>query len=539
MTVMYRKPNSARQLQILVALSGLSMLTGLSAHGSEMGESTSHDDVGKTTFFMAEKPGPHPIGLKVVEQYDYSRAFQPLVDDLGKPYRGETARPIQTLIWYPAQGTSSKPMTVGEYIDLSTTETSFGSPKWPAGPGEWWFDGWKSTRSDSMWAVRDAPPAPGRFPIVIYAPSFTSWSWENADLCEYIASYGYVVISSPGMGVRRESTHDVAGASAHAQDISFLIGYAHTLADADTSEVAVVGFSWGGLSNLFAASHDNRIKALVALDGSMRYFPGLVRQADVAPEKLTLPLLFFKGQTSIEDQAQHEATFNSAGPSVLNAWVHGDLIAVEMLGFFHPEFLSMSQRNEGLWQLDFPRWQEEADYGRKDGVTGYAWVTRYTREFLDAYLKHDVQALTYLKNKPSENGVPPHVMAVKFRGAVPMPASFDSFKVEVGRQGFDRAAQVYASIRKQNSEFKLDTSDLSSWGYALLIAGHLPEAIEIMKLNVQLFPSGDAFSGLGEAYMRSGEKKAAIESYKKALKKAPDNVVFKSRLNKLEGTRSP
>jgi predicted dienelactone hydrolase len=92
----------------------------------------------------------------------------------------------------------------------------------------------------------------GRFPIVVYAPSFSSWSWENADLCEFIASYGYVVISSPGMGVTRQSAHDVAGASAQAQDISFLIGYAHTLADADTSEVAVVGFSWGGLSNLFA-----------------------------------------------------------------------------------------------------------------------------------------------------------------------------------------------------------------------------------------------------------------------------------------------
>jgi dienelactone hydrolase len=115
-------------------------------------------------------------------------------------------------------------------------------------------------------------------------------------------------------GVTQESAHDVAGAGAQAQDISFLIGYAHTLADADRSEVAVVGKSWGGLSNLFAAAHDNRIKALVALDGSMRYFPGLVQQARVAPEEMTIPLLFFKGETSLESQAQLEATFNSAGP---------------------------------------------------------------------------------------------------------------------------------------------------------------------------------------------------------------------------------
>lgn len=470
-----------------------------------------------------------------------SRPLQPsLVDDLGRPYHGETARPLQTLIWYPAQHVSSKPMTVGQYIELSATETSFGNPKRPLGQFEWWFEGWNPARSDPMWSVRDAPLAPGRFPIVVYAPSFSSWPWENADLCEYIASYGYVVIASPGMGVRRESTHDVAGASAQAQDISFLIGYAHTLQDADTSEVAVVGMSWGGLSNLFAAARDSRIKALVDLDGSMRYFPGLVKQAgDVVPEKLTIPLLFFKGHSSLEDQAQLEARFNSAGPSVLNAWTHGDLISIEMLGFFHPEFLSMSQRNERLWQLDFPRWLKEADYGRADGIVGYAWVTRYTREFLDAYLKHDTEASTFLKNKPSENGVPAHVMAVGLRSAVPLPASFDSFKIEVGRRGFKDASEVYTSIQKQEPDFKLDTDALSAWTDALLVDGHGAEAIDIARLNVQLFPSGSAYSALGEAYAKSRQNDAAINSYKKALEASPDNVFFKQRLDMLESALSP
>jgi tetratricopeptide (TPR) repeat protein len=128
-------------------------------------------------------------------------------------------------------------------------------------------------------------------------------------------------------------------------------------------------------------------------------------------------------------------------------------------------------------------------------------------------------------------------MGVKFRDAAPMPASLDSFKVELGRQGFDRAAQVYASIQKREPDFKLDTNALISWGYALLVAGHLPESIAIMKLNAQLFPSGDAFVGLGEAYMMSGQMKAAIESYNKALEKTPDNVAFKQRLDVLEASR--
>jgi len=522
------------RVKLILAMLAWSMVTALAAHGAERPQEAD----GKATatrFYFAEKRGPHPVGLKVLEQYDYSRAFRPLVDDVGKPYQGETVRPIQTLIWYPAQASSSKPMTFGDYIDLSKTETSFGNPRPVVGGAAWWADGWNAARSDPTWAVRDAGVAPGRFPVVIYAPSFSSQSWENADLCEYLASYGYVVIAGPGMGVTRFANHDVASARAQAQDISYLIGYAHTLADADLSEVAVVGMSWGGLSNLFAAAYDNRIKALVALDGSMRYFPALVKQAgDVFPERMTIPLLFFKGQISLEDQAQHDAAFNSAGPSVLNAWTHGDLLSVEMLGFFHPEFLSASQRNERLWQLDYPRWQDEADYSRADGIVGYAWVARYTREFLDAYLKRDAEALSYLKKKPGENGVPLHVMAVKFSGAVPLPESFDSFKVQVGQQGFDHAADVYAAIQKKQPDFKLDADTLTSWTYGLIDGGHVMEAMEIAKFTVQMFPTGSAYSVQGEALWQSGQKDAAIDCYKKALAKDPENSFFKQRLEKLQ-----
>ena len=486
------------------------------------------------TFKLLEKPGPHTVGLKVVEQYDYSRTFHPLLDNLGKPYQGERARPLQTLIWYPAQSSASTPMTVGEYVALKATETSFGKPKLPTGLREWLTDGMKPAFADRMWAVRDAALAPGRFPVVIYAPSFSSASWENADLCEYLAGYGYVVIASPGMGVNRESTHDVAGTNAQARDISFLVGYAQTLPDTDMSRVAVVGFSWGGLSNLFAAVRDNRIDALVALDGSMRYFPGLVKQAgDVDPGKMTIPLLFFKGQTSLEDQARLDSIFNSDGPSVLNAWVHGDLISVQMLGLIHPEFSSMAHRNERLWQYEFAGLQE-ADYGRDDGMTGYACIARYTRAFLDAYLKQDAQALEYLKNTPAENGVPSHVLAVNVRSAKSMPASLDSFQTEIGQTGFDHAMEIYAKTQKQQPGFKLEPDALTSWAYDLLADGRFSEAVDIMRLAVQLDPSSRAYGSLGEMYRKSGQKQAAIDSYKTALEKDPANIMAKQELETLD-----
>ena len=488
-------------------------------------------------FQFAEKPGPHPVGLKVVEQYDYSRTYRRLTDDLGKPYQGERARPVQTLIWYPAEKSSGKPMTVGDYGDLMATETSFGKPKMTADAKEW-IDGMKPTLAMALWAIRDAPLAGGRYPVVIYAPSYSAMSWENADLCEYLASHGYVVIASPDMGEQtRDMTDDLAGIGAQARDISFLIGYAQKLPDADLSEVAVAGFSWGGISNLFAAARDNRIDALVALDGSMRYYAGLVKQAgDVHPEQMTIPLLFFaQGEITLEDQVRYFTNGSkSEGPNVLNAWTHGDLVTVHMLGLTHTEHSSIYQRNEKVWK-HFPEVQK-ADYEREDGVTGYAWIARYTLQFLNAYLKHDATAMAYLKKTPAENGVPRHFMTVKYREAKGVPVSFDGFRTELGRQGFDRAGDVYAAMRKEKSDFKLDEGAVNAWSQELIGDNHLPEAINLLKLNVEMYPdSSGAYESLGEAYARAGQKELAIGSYQKALEKDPGNEEAKKKLKELDG----
>src|SRR5687768_8038949 len=101
---------------------------------------------------------------------------------------------------------------------------------------------------------------------------------------------------------------------------------------------------------------------------------------------MTIPLLYFAAQYTLEDAARYLP--RNEGPNVLNAWKHGDLTLVHMLGLVHWEFSSMHQRNEEMWALYFPE-QQKADYGRVDGIEGYAWVARYALAFLDAYLKRD------------------------------------------------------------------------------------------------------------------------------------------------------
>src|SRR5215471_14376368 len=240
-------------------------------------------------FQFLQKPGPYPVGLKVVNQYDPSRKF-PAVHDPGETPARQESRPFQTLIWYPALHSSSKPMTVEDYVALADSEIHFDTPDPEHNK---WRGRLKSSFNTSLWAVRDAKPVEERFPVVIYAPSDSSIAWENSDLCEYLASHGYVVLASPSLGAStRDMTDDLAGIDTQALDISFLISYANSLPDADSSKIAVVSFSWGGISSLFAAARDPRIQFLAEMDGSMRYFPGLVASAgNIHPEQLKLPLL--------------------------------------------------------------------------------------------------------------------------------------------------------------------------------------------------------------------------------------------------------
>ena len=155
------------------------------------------------SFQFLQKPGPNPVGLKVVDQYDRSRAYPASSRNLSKSSVGHDARPLQTLIWYPSLRSAGKPMTVGEYTQLADTEIHFDAPHPEQNR---WRSLLKTSTEVPLWAVRDAMSAKGHYPVLIYAPSDSSVSWENADLCEYLASHGYVILASPSLSAAARNT---------------------------------------------------------------------------------------------------------------------------------------------------------------------------------------------------------------------------------------------------------------------------------------------------------------------------------------------
>ena len=258
----------------------------------------------QSLFTFSNQPGEHGVGVRFIKQYDGSRPFAKSRSFwTGGRSKDDRGRPIQTVIWYPA-AKGGQPVKWGDYLSLIGWETNFNLG---AREEKQLVDGWlemvtdgkrpdlvEAERSKPMWAVRGAAPKTGKFPVVIYAPSINNTAFENADLAEYLASHGYIVISSPTIGAdRRFIKWNLENAEMQAADIRFLIDYAATLPQADMSRVAAAGFSWGGFTNILAAAKDQRIKALVSMDGAVRYYNSLVAEAKYAvPENVKAPLLY-------------------------------------------------------------------------------------------------------------------------------------------------------------------------------------------------------------------------------------------------------
>lgn len=478
-----------------------------------------------SNFSFDVAPGPHGVGLRVVEQYDYARSYLGNYDLVtGKAVTVEKARPMQTVIWYPAQK-AGKRVTYGDY-----TRLNFGVEKFGLGQAD--IDaalaGWlKQQRVNNgpeqagaelvrpMWAVRDGKAAPGKFPVVIYAPSFGAGATENADLCEYLASHGYVVIASPSMGAHaRGMSGDLEGIETQAADIAFLIGYAHTLPQADTARVAVAGYSWGGISNVFAAARDSRIKALVNLDGSVRYWGELIEQAkNVVPARVAVPMLFLAQRPlSMEELAKRDKPL----VSFLNGMKYSDLYTVTLHPMEHFAFTSEALR--------FIATSNFSEYSAAEVSQAHGWMARYVLQFLNAYLLGQAPAKTFLANTPGQNGVPAHMVTAVTQLAQGPAPTLEMLAAEASKTGFADVEAVYAAMRKRDPKFALPEPVLNGWGYKLLSGGDGKGAIAVFKLVTALHPeSGNAYDSLAEAYEAGEDKAQAIHNYQRALELNPRN----------------
>ncbi len=78
-------------------------------------------------------------------------------------------------------------------------------------------------------------------------------------------------------------------------------------------------------------------------------------------------------------------------------------------------------------------------------------------------------------------------------------------------------------------------SELNTIGYRLLAMSKPADAIEVFKINVEIYPeSANVYDSLAEAYMNNGDKELAIRNYRKSLELNPDNPNAAAMIEKME-----
>ncbi len=85
-------------------------------------------------------------------------------------------------------------------------------------------------------------------------------------------------------------------------------------------------------------------------------------------------------------------------------------------------------------------------------------------------------------------------------------------------KGADAALAQYHALRGEEPADQAKPGDLNSFGYVLLRAEKIPEAIKVFNANVALYPKdANAYDSLAEAYMKAGKNDLAIANYRRSL----------------------
>ncbi len=479
-------------------------------------------------------PGEHAVGFQVMFRQDPSRPYKPKRDYQGNPIAGNRSRPIQINIWYPASSSSNATqVTFQDYLYLTSTEEtgSEATAQQKQSTIAAFKNRWVNQASDEniskalatkTMAWRDAAPSKTRFPLVLIAPSTgLSSPVGNAILSEYLASHGYVVASSPGVGLTaRQLSFDALGTITQMQDMQFIIANLRSFPAVDPDKLAMIGFSFGGLAGSLLAMYNGDVDAFVTLENAAANKFGysvLFQNPLYEPSRLRVPVLHFTSQ-EVND---------ATDDAFLRAIKYAPLTQIKLKGMTPVDFSSFSMITPMIPVPPSP--EREAPV---DNRIGYETICRYTAIFLDANVKKDPKAQASLKEKPE----PADRVLLEMRAGLKLPPSEEEFVKLLREKGLAAAAAIQQETRSKDPDYEIyDPITLVDIGRELSEQKKTKEAIELLTFNAEVYPDvWETYELMGTIYMNEGKKELAIEHFEKVLEYDPANQNAAEMLKKLK-----
>ena len=478
--------------------------------------------------------GKYKVGFRHYTTLDSTRTYSRVYDYTNQ----KVARPIPISIWYPSEQSigNKTPLKIINYFEILKEEE-----EWEYLPDEqllnWFYYTDTPANQNHLKELTKAYAgiefAKGKFPVIVYAPSFQASSIENFALCEYLASQGYIVISSPSRGTETRwfGNSNAKEMETQARDVEFLIKEGGKFQMADYNKIAVMGFSFGGLSNVIAQIRNKNIQAIVSLDGTERYQYALLNESPFFDsKKLNVPYLHM-AQKDIPEKVLKEDNLKAELNTEFELY---DSITKSKAYRF--KFQNLTHSYFSTLGVLFENRDKRQDKSDAEIMESYKWASIYTLNFLNAFLQNDDKALEFLENKPSENGVRNGLITHITKQPESVVFTFQDFNDVASSQHYQNLSQLYDSTVKKHPLFKIPEGNLNTLGLQLVFNPSTSKhGINVFLLATELYPNAaNLFDSLAEGYLFMGSKGKAIESFEKSLELNSQNQNAIDRLIQLK-----
>ncbi|MFK7813462.1 MAG: prolyl oligopeptidase family serine peptidase [Maribacter sp.] len=449
------------------------------------------------------------------------------------------SRPIPISIWYPAEikNGNSEQLTVLDYLEILKEEE-----EWENLPNEWlldWFPYlWNTPEnrahlSEKVHALSNSNFLEGKFPVVIYSPSNQGSSIENFALFELLASNGFVVISSPSRGTDTRwleggTTKDMETQS---RDVEFLLKEIHKYKSIDFNNIALMGFSFGGLANAITVMKNKQISALVSLDGTERYnYPVLEKSPFFDLERFNIPYIHFA-----QKEIPEEVLTSDKIPAELN-YKFQLYDSLKYSNSYSYKFHDLTHSYFSSYGVLFANRDKRQDKSDSKIMESYKLLSQHTLQFLNATLKNEENAKEFIENSPEKNGISESLLTKKMKKSLETAFDYKDFNDLAYYQDYQDLIPLYEKTLAKYPKLELKQGMLNMLGFRMSVNPSMKEqGINVLLLALHIYPkSANLYDSLAEAYLYKKDFQNAISSFKKSLELNPENQNAIDKLKQLE-----
>ncbi|WP_423999066.1 alpha/beta hydrolase [Maribacter sp. IgM3_T14_3] len=481
------------------------------------------------------KNGAYNVGFKHYTMIDSTRLYR-IEQDFNNQYIN---RPIPISIWYPAEikNSTTKHLTVLDYLEILKEEE-----EWENLPTEFlldWFPYlWNTPKnnahlSEKVSAFSDTDFLDGKFPVIVYAASYQNSSIENFALFEYLASNGFVVISSPSRGTDSRWLEGATTKEMETQsrDVEFLLKEIHKYKSIDFNRIALMGFSFSGQSNAITVMKNNNISALVSLDGAERYdYPVLEKSPYFDLDRLNIPYIHFA-----QKEIPEEVLVSDKIPAELN-YKYQLYDSLKYSNAYSYKFNDLSHSYFSTFGVLFANRDKRQDKSDAEIMASYKLLSQHTLQFLNATLKNEENAKAFIENSPDKNGFPENLLTKKMKKSLESEFDYKDFFDIALNQNYQNLIPLYQKTIKEHPKLQLKEWMLNKKGQRLsLNLSKMEQSVNVFLLGLHIYPkSANLYDSLALAYFYNQDFENAIINYKKSLELDSENQNAIDTLKKLE-----